>query len=350
MKQPLQPRIFATGLIALDLVYGQESPKSPRFWAGGTCGNVVSILSFLGWNAFPISRLKPDSISSRIKADFEKWGVHWDFMETNPVAPAPVVVERIKKRPDGSLVHRFSIKCPTCGKWYPTFRSLTISSAQQVSEKIEEPTVFFFDRVSPGIILLAKACSEKGAVIVFEPNSAGNKKLNQEALSVAHILKYSAGRVGLIDDIPPNVLLQIETLGNEGLRYRTQFSKIRQMGWTEMLPVAVANFKDAAGSGDWCTAGVLHRLCGQGASAFENITDVQLKEALHFGQVLGSWNCRFEGARGGMYKVSRRQFKTEIEALLAGSSIQVFADEPDEQAQEISEFPCTSCKKNHRRA
>jgi sugar/nucleoside kinase (ribokinase family) len=348
MKQTLQPRIFATGLIALDVVFGQDSPESPRFWAGGTCGNVVTILSFLGWNAFPVSRLKSDPISSRIKVDFERWGVNWDLMETGAVAPAPVVVERIKKRPDGSLVHRFSFKCPDCGKWFPSFRPLTNNSAREVAEKVQEPTVFFFDRVSPGIIVLAKACAEKGAIIVFEPNSVTNKKLEQEALSVAHILKYSAERVATFEDVPPNVMLQIETLGHEGLRYRTQLKNVRQKGWAEMLPINVSNFKDAAGSGDWCTAGLVHRLCGNGKSSFKHVRDVQLKEGLHFGQVLAAWNCRFEGARGGMYRVSRRQFKTEIEALLAGSSIQVFADEPNELAQEILAVPCAACKENRR--
>ena len=60
MTSVVQPKVFGTGLIALDLVIGPD-PESPvRSWAGGTCGNVLSILSFLGWDAYPIARMNGD--------------------------------------------------------------------------------------------------------------------------------------------------------------------------------------------------------------------------------------------------------------------------------------------------
>ena len=40
MTTVIRPKVFGTGLIALDLVVGPD-PESPvRAWAGGTCGNV----------------------------------------------------------------------------------------------------------------------------------------------------------------------------------------------------------------------------------------------------------------------------------------------------------------------
>jgi hypothetical protein len=46
-----KPRAFGIGLIALDLVMGADRESSVRSWAGGTCGNVLSILAYLGWDA-----------------------------------------------------------------------------------------------------------------------------------------------------------------------------------------------------------------------------------------------------------------------------------------------------------
>lgn len=41
--------------------------------------------------------------------------------------------------------------------------------------------VFFFDRVSRGALQLAKASSERGAVVVFEPSGVGDPNLFREA-------------------------------------------------------------------------------------------------------------------------------------------------------------------------
>jgi fructokinase len=53
----LRPTITGTGLVALDVVCNAQSQCVPAFFAGGTCGNVLTILSYLGWRAMPISRL-----------------------------------------------------------------------------------------------------------------------------------------------------------------------------------------------------------------------------------------------------------------------------------------------------
>jgi sugar/nucleoside kinase (ribokinase family) len=55
--------------------------------------------------------------------------------------------------------------------------------------------------------------------------------------------------------------------------------------------------KDAAGSGDWCTSGLLDKLA-RGLSWAEEASAEQLREAVRHGQALAAWNCGFEGARG----------------------------------------------------
>ena len=70
------PKVFGAGLIALDVVIG-ATPEAPvRSYAGGTCGNVLAILAFLGWEAYPIARLNADVASERVRSDLSRWGVH----------------------------------------------------------------------------------------------------------------------------------------------------------------------------------------------------------------------------------------------------------------------------------
>ena len=85
---------------------------------------------------------------------------------------------------------------------------------------------FFFDRVSRGTLNLARASAESGALVVFEPSGVGEPRLFREAWSIAHVVKYSNDPLRDIADLHlgeserNGLLLEIETLGSDGLRYR----------------------------------------------------------------------------------------------------------------------------------
>ena len=51
-----QPTVFGLGLVALDVIL-DPCAVQPLLYSGGTCGNVLTILSYLGWEARPIARL-----------------------------------------------------------------------------------------------------------------------------------------------------------------------------------------------------------------------------------------------------------------------------------------------------
>ncbi len=122
------PKVFGIGLIALDLVTGID-PESPiRSWAGGTCGNVLSILAYLGWDAFPIARMNGDAASQRVRVDMERWGVHLDFTACGPTSHTPIIIQEIRRGRDGSPTHRFSWSCPRCGRWLPGFKAVTLGA------------------------------------------------------------------------------------------------------------------------------------------------------------------------------------------------------------------------------
>ena len=84
-----KPKAFGVGLIALDLVMGADPDSPVGSWAGGTCGNVLSILAYLGWDAFPIARMNGDPASERVRADMVHWGVRLDFSNCAPTSHTP---------------------------------------------------------------------------------------------------------------------------------------------------------------------------------------------------------------------------------------------------------------------
>ena len=81
-KKPIRsqkPVAVGMGLVALDLVFaGDQLP--PKCYAGGTCCNVLTILSYLGWRSLPISRLRGDTAGERLVRDLRRWHVSTQFV------------------------------------------------------------------------------------------------------------------------------------------------------------------------------------------------------------------------------------------------------------------------------
>lgn len=320
MSSVAKPRIFGTGLIALDLVLGVD-PKSPvRSWAGGTCGNVLSILAYLGWEAFPIARMNGDPASTRVRADLARWGVHLEYASCAPTAHTPIIIQQIKRGRDGKPKHRFSWSCPKCGQWLPAFKPVTTGAVDTIAPAMKSVSVFFLDRLSRAALLLAKQAADQGAVVVFEPSNRGTDKLMAEAISIAHIVKYASQRLERVDGLMTNesaTIVEVQTLGEQGLKYRHRFGG-SPSDWVRLSAITAPRLVDSCGAGDWSTAGLLAKAAAGGLAGLRNGGAQGIRNALRYGQALAAWNCGFEGARGGMYAVTRNAFDTQIEALLAG--------------------------------
>ena len=312
--------VYGTGLIALDIVVGPDPNTPVRCWAGGTCGNVLSILAYLGWDAYPIARMNGDVASERVRADMESWGIHLDWTMCGPTTHTPIIVQEIRRDRHGRSKHRFSWSCPNCGGWLPTFKPITVDVVESISPRLSGASVFFFDRLSRATIRLATEAASCGAVVVFEPSSRGNERLMAEAISLAHVVKYSDNRLSgisgsMTDD--STVLLEIQTLGERGLKYRHRLGR-GSSNWIHLNAVPSARKADSCGSGDWCTAGLIAKVTIGGQEGLLRTGARGIRSALRYGQALAAWNCSFEGARGGMYAVSRHTFRSQVASLLDG--------------------------------
>jgi len=344
------PVAVGTGLVALDVVVADDRQDDRRYFAGGTCGNVLTILSYLGWDAYPVARFNSDPAARQVLADLTRWGVKLDFAKTRPAGDTPIIIEKIRHRPDGTTSHRFSFTCLDCGAWLPGYKAVIHQAALEVAAKMRAPKVFFMDRVSRGAIILAKASAAKGAVVIFEPSGVGEPRLFREALAVAHVLKYSNERMnelsGLQAATGPSIV--IETLGSEGLRYQSAFPNNRTSAWQHISarkPIAVA---DAAGAGDWCTAGLVHALCQSGMKGLKEATGDELQAGLDFGQALAAWKCEFQGPRGGMYYVNKKVFILEVSQILAGQREKTNRSGNNKQHGAKAECLSPCCASKHR--
>jgi fructokinase len=333
-----KPTVVGTGLITLDVVYRGDSKVPLRCVAGGTCGNVLSVLAFLGWRAVPVSRLAPDRAGERVFGDLARWGVDTSMLSLAPVAPTPIIVERIRHR-GGEVVHSFLFSCPCCGAMLPRYRAIRLPDVAIVTQAIAEPTVFFFDRPSPAAIRMAREYGAADVLVVFEPSSAGDERSFKAALEVADIVKYSEQRLGGLPTVRGKARLEIQTRGVDGLRYRR--SDARKPGaWYAMPALPAGTVLDTAGAGDWCTAGLLSRLRGTKPAA---MTDAQVQDALRYGQALAAWNCRFEGARGGMYEHSRDELEREVRSIVSGTKLRAEPEHVDIQSAKAPDSICPAC-------
>jgi sugar/nucleoside kinase (ribokinase family) len=317
------PVVIGTGLLTLDIVITSNARRAPRLYAGGTCGNVLSILSYLGWKAFPVARLNGDAASKHVLNDLTTWGVETRYATLSPSANTPIIVHEISRNAKGHPSHRFTWACPQCGAWLPSYQAITVSAARGVAAKIRQAHVFFMDRISRGALLLAEGIAKKGGLIVFEPVGVGDPKLFQEALRLTHILKYSHEKrssfVGLINKVH-QPFLEIETQGQAGLRYRSSLAYRSESQWCQKPSFNIPNLRDSAGAGDWCTAGIIHLLGRRGAKGLAAADSAHLETALDVGQAMAGWACGFEGAREAMYAVQKGTFRSGILNLVAASS------------------------------
>lgn len=181
---------------------------------------------------------------------------------------------------------------------------------------IKNPQVLFIDKVFPGAVDIASAARKRGALVVFEPSGIREPRLFRELVSLSHIVKYSRERLATLSRRRlSHEVLEIETRGSEGLRYRTNLTSCKTRGWRVLRGLQTHSVRDAAGAGDWCTAGIIHYLGRHGGGHFMTLRSDELKKALMFGQLLAAWNVEFEGARGAMYGLSRRSFRRRIHMI-----------------------------------
>lgn len=304
---------IGAGLLALDLILKDEEavPMHTNVVAGGSCGNVMAVLAYLGWNTYPVAELGDNNATTLLCKDLARWGVKTDFITKSAQGITPVIIHRIFP---AKRQHKFEFRNPQTQEWLPRFRPATKKYVQAISAGFPHAAVYYFDRATPANLFLAEQSQAAGTLVVFEPSSCKDRAPFERALALAHIVKFSQQRLpNYPTDYPANqALVEIQTQGEKGLMYRMHATG---PGWTHLPAFHAEETVDTAGAGDWCTAGIIDHLVvrSTGQAAWFSPSDVA--QAISIGQSYGTVNCYFAGARGAMYHLTNSRLKQAANRL-----------------------------------
>lgn len=127
MNNIISPKkCIGTGLVTLDIIVNNETPQDFTYFAGGSCGNVMTILSFLGWNSKPIARFSDNKMAKRIISDLSNFGVDNSLLYYSKTGVTPVILQRNYKDSNGNIKHKFEFQNPLTGEYFPRFRSILL--------------------------------------------------------------------------------------------------------------------------------------------------------------------------------------------------------------------------------
>lgn len=291
--------VLSAGLVVLDIVL-VNGDNRPLYQAGGTCCNVSCMLGYMGGTVSIAGRLGADAASRAVINDLHLHkvntsGIICDLKET------PSIIEKVNPK---TAQHSFSLRCSGCSRHLSSYRSITLDHAKTlISEDVINVDLFFFDRVTPGNLLLAEGARRSGALIFFEPPKMEIGGDFYKAIKLCHIVKYASSTLGKVlsdgiqypDDFKERPFLEIETLGKDGLKFRQEQGK-----WVKLEPNEALNVVDTTGAGDWLSASFIHSLLSN-RNAMQHLTSSKkVTKYLQIAQQVASYNCQFIGARGAM--------------------------------------------------
>jgi fructokinase len=315
--------VLSAGYVALDLI-SYEQRLTHR--AGGTAANVAANLAFLGWQARVAGVIGNDAAGRAVVNDLERSDVDVAELELRAEAGTPLVVHEI--RANG---HRFYFHCPECGRRFPKFRPLDEATVRSIAER-SEADLFFFDRASKATAILAEELRKKGTIVMFEPSTKGREF--ERCLRAADIFKYSSERADAITPLRSGIkpALEIVTDGKRGVRAKLGHEPVT-------LPAFEVKVIDAAGAGDWISAGLVWRLLDHARDAW---SETLVRTALREAQALAAINCVYPGARAASEHLSKAEMLAVARKLIADQA-PVFTPAPLPRRNRSRAAGCSSC-------
>ena len=262
----MKKTIIGSGIYNLDTIVVRDYPEWPRLRpftdnvvleeVGGTCGNVMCILAWMGWDAKPLACLDDSPEGLKITEDLKRYGCDCRYVTNTPNGGTTLLRCTHKKTADGEHVMSVRAGSPG-GSRFPKRHFLRVrDEAPAFLDSLEEaPDVFFFDDPSAGNRLIAKGLRERGSLIYFEPSRLASKT-DFEAVAVSDIVKFSDENipdVSFADAYPDKVFIQ--TMGSKGVRY-----KLKDQPWVVVDAGTPGCVVDTEGAGDWFTAAFINEL------------------------------------------------------------------------------------------
>ena len=278
-------RCIGSGIYNLDTIVVREYPDGPagkRFKertvveeAGGTCANVMCLLSYFGLETYPQACLDDSPEGCKITEDLGRYGCDLRFVSNTPEGGTTLLRVTHKRNPDGTP--KISVRAGSPGgSRFPKRKFLRArdQAPSFVKELTSEfiPDFYFFDSPAAGHRYIAKELRTLGTTVCFEP-SVISTNADLECVSISDIIKFSDENVpdtSFADSFSDKLFVQ--TLGKDGLRY-----KLRDGEWRKLPGIPNDNVVDTEGAGDCVTAAIIYGI----AKTRRKIGELKEEEIVH---------------------------------------------------------------------
>ena len=295
--EPTGPRLLSAGYLTMDTVIRNLSIGYYWHAAGGTSGNVSMFASSLGIQTTILARVGEDRRASHVLRFLSEAGIDTSRVEKAPRLRTPGIIELIRGAPDGA--HRFTYTCPACRTRLPKDAVVSKRRADTEAQTIDQFDALFFDRATPSTVRLAEAAQNAGLLVMFEPPTIPRTAIAENAAALSDIVKISLkprqrpGQWSPAQDAHTRFI--VETSGAQGASLRSRLAQ----GWSvpqEWPAVPQDAIRDAAGAGDWLSAGILYSLLEKR----DKITIDALERAIKYGMRLSAISLAFDGPQGAL--------------------------------------------------
>ena len=297
--------VLGTGIFNLDTIVVRDYPAGPaqqRTYTekrvleeiGGTCGNVVTMLSHLGEQVFPVARFDDGPEGLKLTEDLRSYGCDCRFVSNTTDGGTTTLLCTHKLDRDGNHVLSFRTGSPG-GSHFPRRKFIRCrDEAPAFLESLDfTPDVFFFDDPAAGHRVLARGLRGKGTLVYFEPSHM-ESRTDLECVASSDIVKFSNQNIPDTDFTDAfGDKLFIQTLGADGLRFN-----LRGEGWVTLPPVRCEHVADWEGAGDWTTSMLIHGLCARGILSVDAMTRGNITEVLQNAQEVASRSVAYLGSKG----------------------------------------------------
>ena len=300
-------RCVGSGIYNLDTIVVRDYPDGPagkRFEdkvvaeeVGGTCGNVMCLLSNFGLGVYPQVNLDDSTEGKKIAEDLERYGCDMRFVTNTPDGGTTLLRVTHKLNPDGSP--KISVRAGSPGgSRFPKRKFLRArDQAPAFVEALTSefvPDFYFFDSPAAGHRYIARELRTRGTMVYFEPSSISTNT-DLECVSLSDIVKFSDENVpdtSFADTFKDKLFVQ--TRGKEGLRF-----KLRDGEWKSLPGIPNDNVVDTEGAGDWTSATIIYGIVRSGKS-FTELNEEDVEHILMEAQRYASEKVSYLGSKGNI--------------------------------------------------
>ena len=331
---------MGTGNYSFDIITRREYPngfvvgkrnkyeeKIMTMEIGNTCGNVMTMLPYLGVKTFPVAKLDVSPQGYQMKRDMKAYGADVRFVDNTLKGGTTILrcMHKLDDQGNPTMGHKGSTAGkPWTGMSARPCRKYLSSQNGEVETLVDSmdftPDVFFFDVAQAGHRILAEKLREKGTLVYFEGDSDGHKIEDEKrrtaakraflrCVEVSDVVKMSAELVedlSFADDYQDKLFIQ--TLGAEGLRF-----KLGEGQWIKLDPIVNPDYKDYEGAGDWTSSTLIAALCSKGMLKVKDMTEQTVAEMLTMAQQMASYSVGFYGSKGLIH--ADEDFKMQDDTL-----------------------------------